>query len=83
MKLSLLCQLQWLQDPRQINSDKQSNVRHETSEDFRWENLKGKINVLQTDSTNKNIRDMHSGINEFKKGYHTRTNLTERNLLAD
>ena len=51
MKLSLLCQLQWLQDPRKINSDKQSKVRHETSGDFRWENLKGTINVLQTVQT--------------------------------
>jgi hypothetical protein len=35
---------------------------------------------------NKNIRDIHRGINEFKKGYHPRTNLAkdERgDLLAD
>jgi hypothetical protein len=35
---------------------------------------------------NKNIRDLYRGINEFKKGYHPRTNMVkdERgDLLAD
>jgi hypothetical protein len=37
--------------------------------------LKDKINELQSDSKDKNIRDMYRGINEFKKGYQPRTNL--------
>jgi hypothetical protein len=31
--------------------------------------LKGKINELETNNKNKNIRDLYRGINEFKKGY--------------
>jgi hypothetical protein len=35
---------------------------------------------------NKNIRDLHRGINEFKRGYQQRNNLVENengDLLAD
>jgi hypothetical protein len=48
--------------------------------------LKDKINELESNSKNKNIRDVYRGINEFKKGYQPRTNLVkdERGaLLAD
>jgi hypothetical protein len=31
--------------------------------------MKEKINELETDSMNKNTRDVYRGINEFKKGY--------------
>jgi hypothetical protein len=33
------------------------------------EYLKGKINGLEINSRNKNIRDLYRGINEFKRGY--------------
>jgi hypothetical protein len=48
--------------------------------------LKEKINELETNSKNKNIRDMYRGKNEFKKGYQPRTNLVKDkrgDLLAD
>jgi hypothetical protein len=48
--------------------------------------MKGKINELGTNNTNKNIRDMYRGINEFKKGYQPTTNIIKDengNLLAD
>jgi hypothetical protein len=48
--------------------------------------LTERINKLESNSKNKNIRDMYRGINEFKKGYQPRTNLVkdERgDLLAD
>jgi hypothetical protein len=48
--------------------------------------LKDKINELESNSKNKNIRDLYRGINEFKKGYQPRTNLVrdERgDLFAD
>jgi hypothetical protein len=48
--------------------------------------LKDKINDLESNSKNKNIRDLHRGLNEFKKGYKPRTNLVKEergNLLAD
>jgi hypothetical protein len=48
--------------------------------------LKDKINGLESNSKNKNIRDLYRGINEFKKGYQPRTNLVKDekgDLLAD
>jgi hypothetical protein len=48
--------------------------------------LKDKINELESNTKNKNIRDLYRSINEFKKGYQPRTNLVEGekcDLLAD
>jgi hypothetical protein len=48
--------------------------------------LKDKINELESNSKNKNIRDLYRGINEFKKGYQPRINLVKEeksDLLAD
>jgi hypothetical protein len=36
--------------------------------------LKTKIDELETNSMTKNIRGLYRGINDFKKGYHRRTN---------
>jgi hypothetical protein len=44
------------------------------------------MNELESNSKNKNIRDLYRGINEFMKGYQPRNNLVkvERgDLLAD
>jgi hypothetical protein len=66
-----------------------SDVRREASRHFRnkkRERLKEKINELESNSKNKNIRDLYRGINEFKKGYQPRSDLVkdERgDLLAD
>jgi hypothetical protein len=52
--------LQWLQNPSQINGYNLQNLRHETSRTFRnmkREYLKGKINELETNNKNKNIRE--------------------------
>jgi hypothetical protein len=41
---------------------------------------------LETNSQNKNIRDLYRSINEFKKGYQPRTNMVKEengDLLAD
>jgi hypothetical protein len=81
--------LQWLQNPNQINRDNLQNLRHDTSRIFRnkkREYLKGKINEVETNNKNKNIRDLYRGINEFKKGYQPRINIIKDengNLLAD
>jgi hypothetical protein len=37
--------------------------------------LRGKINDLETNNKNKNIKDFYRGINEFKKGYQPRINI--------
>jgi hypothetical protein len=36
-----------------------------------------KINELETNSKNKNIRDLHGGINEYHTGYQPRINLVK------
>jgi hypothetical protein len=69
-----------LQDPSEANEDNLSDVRWEATRHFRnkkREYLKDKINKLEEKSKNKNIRDLHRGINEFKKGDQPRTNLAK------
>jgi hypothetical protein len=64
--------LQELQVPREVNEDNLSDVKTEASSHFRnktREYLKDKINELESNSKNKNIRDLYRGTNEFKKGY--------------
>jgi hypothetical protein len=81
--------LQWLQNPSQINGDNLQNLRCETSRIFRnkkREYLKDKINELEINNKNKNIRYLYRGINEFQKGYQPRINIIKDengNLLAD
>jgi hypothetical protein len=78
-----------LQDPREVNEDNLSTVQQETSRHFRnnkKEYLKDKINKLESNSKNKNIRDLYRGINKFKKDNQPRTYVVkdERgNLLVD
>jgi hypothetical protein len=53
--------LQWLQDPSVVNEDNLSNVRQEANRHFmnkKREYLKDKINELESNSKNKNIRDL-------------------------
>jgi hypothetical protein len=59
-----------LQNPSQTNGDNLNNVRHETSRTFRNKKrkyLKEKINELETNSENKNIRHLYGSINDYKK----------------
>jgi hypothetical protein len=42
---------------------------------FISEYLKDKINELESNSKNKNIRDLYRCINEFKNSYQPRNNL--------
>jgi hypothetical protein len=63
--------LLWLQDPSEVNEDNLSDVRWEAGRYFRnkkREYLKDKINYLESNSKNKNIRDLYRGINELNKG---------------
>jgi hypothetical protein len=81
--------LQWLQNPSQINGHDLKNLKRETSRIFRnkkREYLIGKINELEINTKNKNIRDLYRCINEFKKWYQPRINIIkdeDGNLLAD
>jgi hypothetical protein len=63
--------LQWLQGPSKVSEYKLRDVSQKASSPFRnkkREYLKDKINEIESNSKNKNIRDLHRGINEFKKG---------------
>jgi hypothetical protein len=67
-----------LQDPSEVNEDNLRNVRREISKRFRnkkREYLKGKINEIELNSKNMNIRDLYRGITEFKKGYNLKLTL--------
>jgi hypothetical protein len=62
--------LQWLQDRTEANEDNLSDVRREASRHFRnkkREYFKDKIDELESNSKNKNTRDVYKDINEFKK----------------
>jgi hypothetical protein len=80
---------QWLQEPSEVNEDNLSDARQEASRHFRnkkREYLKDRINELESDSKNKNIRDWYGGVNEFKKGYQPRASLVKderSDLLVD
>ena len=63
--------MQWIQDPSQSNVAVLNNVRREVSRHFRNKMkayLRVKIEELETNSKIQNIRDLYSGINDFKKG---------------
>jgi hypothetical protein len=58
------------------NADNLNHARCEASRHFKnkkREYLKDENNELAIHSKNTNIRNLHCGINEFKKRYHPRT----------
>jgi hypothetical protein len=72
--------LQWLQDPSEINGGNLNNIRREASSHFRdkkREYLKDKNYELAMNRKNNNIRDMYSGVNEFKKDYQPKSNVVK------
>ena len=81
--------MQWIHDPSQSNVDILNNVRREVSRHFRDKNkayLRHKIEELETNSEIQNIRDLYSGINDFKQGYQPRCNIVKDekgDLVAD
>jgi hypothetical protein len=59
-----------------VNEDNLINVWREDSTHFRKkkrEYLKDKINWIELNSKNKNVRDLYWGITEFKKGHQPKT----------
>ena len=82
--------IQWIQDPSQSNVDNLNSVRPEVSRHFRKKKkkayLRARIEEFETNSKNKNIRDMYRGISDFKKGYQPRCNIVKDekgDLVAD
>ena len=74
---------------KQSNLDNLNNARHKVSRHFRnrkREYLEAKINELETNSKNKNIRELYRGICDFKKGYQAGTGIVKDgkgDLVAD
>ncbi|KAJ4426456.1 hypothetical protein ANN_27270 [Periplaneta americana] len=67
--------LKFLQDPVEEKRDNYFNERREASRTLRNKKrgyLKEKLNEVETNSKNKNIRDLYKGIKEFKNGYQPR-----------
>ncbi|KAJ4427648.1 hypothetical protein ANN_25296 [Periplaneta americana] len=81
--------LKFLQDPVEEKRDNYFNERREASRTLRNKKrgyLKEKLNEVETNSKNKNIRDLYKGIKEFKNGYQSRVNVIKDengDLLAD
>ncbi|KAJ4449477.1 hypothetical protein ANN_00876 [Periplaneta americana] len=81
--------LKFLQDPVEEKRDNYFNERREARRTLRNEKrgyLKEKLNEVETNSKNKNIRDLYKGIKEFKNGYQPRVNVIKDengDLLAD
>ena len=62
--------MQWIQNPSQSNVDSLNNVRRKVSRHFRNKKkayLRAKIEELETNSKNQNIRDLYRGISDFKE----------------
>jgi hypothetical protein len=69
-----------LQDQCELNKDNLSNVRQEGRRHFRnkkTEYLKDRINNIESNSRNMNIRELYRHITEFKKCYQPPTNLVK------
>jgi len=67
---------QWLQDPKQSSVHNLKNARREASRHFRnkkKEYLKAKIDELENNSSDKNMKDLYRGINDFRECYQPRT----------
>jgi hypothetical protein len=69
----------WLEEPNQSSVDNFDNGS-EASRHFRnkkKEYMKAKIDEPETNRKIKNIRDLYTGVNDFKKGYLPRTNIVK------
>ncbi|KAJ4441755.1 hypothetical protein ANN_11613 [Periplaneta americana] len=81
--------LKFLQDPDEEKRDNYFNERREASRTLRNKKrgyLKEKLNEVETNSKNENIRDLYKDIKEFKNGYQPRVNVIKDengDLLAD
>ena len=82
--------MQWIQDPSRSNINNVNNcIRRDASRHFRNKKkayLKVKIEELETNSEINNVRDLYRGINDFKKGYQSRTTIVKDekgDLMAD
>ena len=72
--------MQWLQDQNQSNVYSLNHARRDASRHFKKKKkkyLKAKFNQLETNSENKNIRELYRSINSSKKGYQPKANIVK------
>ena len=70
--------LLWITNPDEENKNNYHSVRQETTRRLRNKKkayLKNRINELEENSKDKNIRDLYKGIREFKRGYQPQMNV--------
>ncbi|KAJ4426281.1 hypothetical protein ANN_27093 [Periplaneta americana] len=79
----------FLRDPVEANRDNYFNKSREANRRLRNKKrdyLKEKLNDVETNNKNKNIRDLYKGIKEFKNGYQAKVNVIKDengDLFAD
>jgi hypothetical protein len=81
--------MQWIEDPSQCRIDNLNKARREVIRHFKEKKkayLRARIEELEPNCKNKNIRDLYMSISDFKKGYHPRCNIVKNehgDLVAD
>jgi hypothetical protein len=73
---------------KESNVDNLHNARRKVTRHFRNKkkgHVKTKINYLETNRKNKNIRELCRDISDIKKGFQPKTNIKDKtgNLVAD
>ena len=81
--------LLWIQNPNDQTAEEFTIVKHDTCRTFKKKKsdyMKAKVNKLEENSENKNIREMYKGISKFKKGYQPRAYVIKKHdgtIVAD
>ncbi|PSN38709.1 hypothetical protein C0J52_19477 [Blattella germanica] len=84
-----LAKMNWMREPNEQYSEQLCSIRRETTrflKNKKREYLKEKINDLEINARNRNIRELYLGIRIERKGFQARTNIiTNENgdMLAD
>ncbi|PSN35187.1 hypothetical protein C0J52_22574 [Blattella germanica] len=84
-----LAKMNWMREPNEQNSEQLCSIRRETTrflKNKKREYLKEKINDLEINAKNRNIRELYQGIRIERKGFQARTNIIKNengNMLAD
>ncbi|PSN38275.1 hypothetical protein C0J52_16898 [Blattella germanica] len=84
-----LAKMNWMRVPNEQNSEQLFSIRRETTRFLKIkkrEYLKEKINDLEINAKNRNIRELYQGIRIESKGFQDRTNIIKienGNMLTD
>ncbi|PSN38555.1 hypothetical protein C0J52_14819 [Blattella germanica] len=84
-----LAKMNWMREPNEQNSEQLCSIRRETTrflKNKKREYLKEKINDLEINAKNRNIRELYQGIRIERKGFQARTNIIKDengDMLAD